>query len=103
MSIDQIDDYGYPPIVKKIINDFLGIVISVFENEKPGVLLVGSTSRGELCWGGTKNDITLFSDIEFMIAVKSVSSDKKQMLFDKVNSLSESLVLGERFHFDYLA
>ena len=84
---NMVKQYGYPDVVFEVISKFLEIVSDVFENDDVGVLLVGSTSRGELCWQETNENIILFSDIEFIIAVHSESVYQKKELEVKVNKL----------------
>ena len=94
-------DYGYPDIVFEVISKFVDTVTDIFDEQDVGVLLLGSTSRGELCWETDNQNITLFSDIEFMIVVNSETGYQKNELSRKVYELSGLYELGERFHLDY--
>jgi len=99
---NTIEKYDYPDIIFEVVSKFLDIVLDVFKEDEVGVLLVGSTSRGELCWSNLDANVVLYSDIEFMIAVNSESHIQKRELSDRVALLSSSYDLGERFHLDYV-
>ena len=102
MLIEKIDAYGYPLDIKKVINEFVGAVNSVFENMNVGVLLIGSASRGELCWGLIGDKETVFSDIEFIVAVDSVTTIQRNELLLKIDEIERRYPLGTRFHLDHV-
>ena len=102
VSTNTLKNFGYPDVVLEIISRFLDAVTDVYKGNEIGVLLVGSTSRGELCWSVLEDKITLYSDIEFLIAVDSNNNHIESMLSKRVESFTKLYDLGERFHIDYV-
>jgi len=98
---DRLICYSYPEVINNAIQEFVNIVERRFRGQKTGVLLIGSASRGELCWGGSITEPVVFSDIEFFISVDNVSSAQYSLLSEDVEHAFSGLNLGERFHFDY--
>ena len=100
--MNSIYKYSYPPIIYKVINEFLDICLSSFCNENLGVLLVGSTSRGEFCWLGDIDNPSLYSDIEFIVVVNDNEKKYEKMFRKKIDYMNENLDYGDKFKIDYV-
>lgn len=98
----MVKEYEYPCIVLEVLLKFVDIVSNVLAGKRPGILLVGSTARGELCWAEINGKITLYSDIEFLLVANNMNRTCERELSEKIHQLSESYDLGKRFHFDYV-
>jgi hypothetical protein len=96
-----LEKYGYPPVLIEVISRFSECVLSLFEDSDPGVLLIGSASRGELSWLNEAGNIQLFSDIEFLVSVTKKNSKKERMFQELISKLEAEYDLGEIFHIDY--
>lgn len=102
MQVDRLNSYNYPIEINSIINEFVSIVEDLFTADKVGILLIGSAARGELCWSKLDNQTRVFSDIEFMVALNSITRRQRKILNDAVNKLGMKYSLGSRFHLDYV-
>lgn len=98
----MVKEYDYPDVVLKVLSEFISTVTDVLNGKKLGILLVGSTSRGELCWANIEGKLVLYSDIEFMLVVDHINKTCERELSRRINELSSSYDLGERFHLDYV-
>ena len=100
-SIDTLYSYGYPPELYEAVNRFVDNANEIFLEYSPGVLLIGSSSRGELSWSRKNDQVRLYSDIEFLVAVNK--KDKKSILEfeNKINLLEKKCAFGDLFHIDY--
>ena len=70
-------------------------------DNNPGVLLIGSTARGELSWVKKRESVQLFSDIEFLVAVTKKCRKKEQIFQQMISKLEAEYDLGDLFHIDY--
>jgi len=98
---NKLARYGYPSEIIDLINQFSNIAYEQFSGSFPGILLVGSTARGELSWIKGSNGLKLFSDIEFLIAVTKLNKQKQQQFHELVARLESTCSYGNLFHIDF--
>lgn len=96
------EKYAYPTEIDYVIDRFVACCQQVFDADKLGILLVGSTARGELSWSNQDNRLRFYSDIEFLVVVEKKVSRTVQMFNDAVESLNAEIDLGERFKIDFV-
>ena len=96
------EKYSYPLVFDKVIDDFVRICESVFCSENLGILLVGSSARGEFCWRGNIDAPVFYSDVEFIVVVDRVDLKFKKKFHDQIKKLNSSLSFGVRFKVDYV-
>ena len=94
--------YSYPLVFDRVINDFIKICESVFCSKKLGILLVGSSARGEFCWSGNIDAPVFYSDIEFIVVIDRADLKFKKNFHDEIRKLNSSLSFGVRFKVDYV-
>ena len=92
---------GCPTALASVIRNFVNAARECFENQKVGVLLVGSASRGELSWRRIGDEVELFSDVEFVVGVEHKSPAQQQQIDKRVQEISRRADLGKLFHIDY--
>lgn len=92
---------GCPEALAPVIREFVDSVCAAFPDQKIGVLLVGSASRGELSWRMDRGNTELFSDIEFLIGVERHDRAAQSRLDDRAKKISDDAKLGTFFHIDY--
>ena len=100
-ALDKLAEYGYPTVLCEVVNQFSEFSLTHFSEQMPGVLLIGSTARGELSWAKKDGTVQLFSDIEFLIAVSNKDRVKEVEFQKKIRELESKYNLGELFHIDY--
>lgn len=100
-SLDRLQSYGYPPELCEVVTQFSEYAISHFSELEPGVLLIGSTARGELSWAKEGERVRLFSDVEFLIAVSDKDKIKEHEFYKEINKLESRHKFGDLFHIDY--
>ncbi|GEM_PF-2851613 len=96
------EKFSYPLVFDRVVNDFITICKSVFCSKKLGILLVGSSARGEFCWSGNIDAPVFYSDVEFIVVVDRSDLKFKKKFHDEINKLNNSLSFGIRFKVDYV-
>lgn len=97
----RLVEFAYPEEIITVVSAFAEIVNEVFNKQKSGVLLVGSTARGELCWEYINNQLEMYSDIEFLVAVDYKNNHLINDFRKRVTELELSCIYGKAFHLDY--
>ena len=93
--------FDYPYVIDDVINEFVLACHQVFAGDKLGILLVGSSARGELSWTMKESMACFYSDIEFIVVVEKM--DKRSQSFSKeVADIQKRRDLGKRFKIDYV-
>lgn len=100
-SIEKFKSFGYPDEFNEVVSRFAICVNTLFCKYSPGVLLIGSTARGELSWAKKHDKIYLFSDVEFLIAISEKNKFLEKEFDRKVKRLELECNFGDLFHIDY--
>jgi len=100
-SSDKLKEFGYPSELREVVTRFSKYVCEKFSDFSPGVLLVGSTARGELSWVESEGNIRLFSDVEFLVSVSAHNRKIENEFHELIKNLESEYDLGELFHIDY--
>lgn len=100
-AVSKLQGFGYPSVLCEVIIKFSNCVHEVFSNQKPGVLLIGSTARGELSWINELDNVQLFSDIELLVVVSNKVHDKEKAFCQLITELESKCDFGELFHIDF--
>lgn len=91
----------YPEQIRQIISSFAEGVCARDSNGEAGVLLVGSTSRGELSYTGVNGTLRLFSDLEFIIASDGIDGLGKAAIKSLAEDLRRASGFGGLFKIDF--
>ena len=98
---NKLESYGYPADLCDVVHRFSQYVLEVFSELSPGVLLVGSTARGELSWTRETGDTQLFSDIEFIIALTKHNLIEEKRFEQIIIEMESEYNFGSLFHIDF--
>jgi len=101
VAIDKLKGFGYPSELCDVVFRFSKYVYDKFSDMTPGVLLIGSTARGELSWADNSEGVHLFSDIEFLVAVSKNNKNKEDEFRNLILKLETEYDFGDLFHIDY--
>ncbi len=97
-SLDFCNEFAYPEEVR---GHFERILDCVDKQNTVSVLLVGSTSRGELTCGHIVGKFTVFSDYEFFVVSRCVTVAERQRLRRAFDKLEGEFDAGPLFHIDF--
>jgi len=97
----KLERFAYPPQLCEVVFRFTKHVNDVFSNQELGILLVGSSARGELSWAENAGKIDIFSDIEFLIAIPNKNKKNEIKLRELISRLELEYDFGDLFHIDY--
>ncbi len=100
-AVKKLESFEYPSELCEVVSRFFKYVCAIFSDLDFGVLLVGSTARGELSWVIHSDKVRLFSDIEFLVAIPAKNKIKELLLSQKIMQLESEYDFGELFHIDY--
>lgn len=100
-AVSKLQAFGYPSVLCEVIIGFSNCVHEVFSNQKPGILLIGSTARGELSWINELDKVQLFSDIELLVVVSNKDRDKEKAFSQLITELESKCDFGNLFHIDF--
>lgn len=92
---------GCPAPLATVIHKFVTELCACLPDQKVGVLLVGSASRGELSWQDTDDTIELFSDVEFLVGVERRDRTRQNDIDIRAKQIAQAADLGDFFHIDY--
>jgi len=101
MRTELSKQYKYPAVIDAMIASFVEICERNFVNQKLGILLVGSTARGELVWTEIANLPYIFSDMEFLVVAEDVSRNTIHRFSAEILALQNGRSLGNRFKLDF--
>lgn len=100
-GLNKVKSLGCPDEVVFVVRTFVEMLVDVLSDQKLGVLLVGSASRGEFSWDRVNQKLYVFSDIEFLVAVSDKKCINKCLIASKVRMIEDNVALGEFFHIDF--
>jgi hypothetical protein len=94
-------ELGCPAQLAAVIREFVTTLCECLADQKVGVLLVGSASRGELSWHDSDDKVELFSDVEFLVGVEHRDRARHSDIDSRAKRIAQAADLGEFFHIDY--
>ena len=94
--------YAYPANIDGVIDHFVASCQQAFGKDKLGILLVGSTSRGELSWSRKNDRLRFYSDIEFVVVVEKKIPYQQARFASLIEQYNKALDLGDRFKVDFV-